>query len=173
MTLYTPTDRPDQPADLFLAGSCVASNHWREALLAQLDSTTLAIFNPERTDFPPESLNDPRYHDQVAWERTALRHSRCIALWLDSAKPTSYASRLELGVAIGRSIPCIVGMEPDFPGSIYLRTYLVDPVYLTYAAFERAVLQAASILEARPPLLSSPHPHNLPSTPDRTSREVP
>ena len=48
-------------------------------------------------------------------------------------------------------------MEPDFPGSIYLRTYLVDPVYLTYAAFERAVLQAASRLDP----LSCLHPTHM------------
>jgi len=141
--VYTPPDLPPHKnADLFLAGSCLKEDLWRDRLLSRLAGTPLIIYNPERSDFPPEDIHDPSYLQQVAWERTALLHSRCIAMWLDHRKPTSYASRIELGVALGHGIPVILGMSPDFPGSTYLHAYIQGPIYPTYAEFEDAVLRA-------------------------------
>ncbi len=150
MILYTPADSPSQIADVFLGGSCTPSHLWRQDLLDALQDTTLTVFSPERSEFPSESLENPVYLHQVDWERQALQHSRTAVFWLDPAKPTSYASRIEIGVPLARHLPCIIGMNPDFPGATYIQAYApLNAVILTYARFRTAVLQMARSLDGQ------------------------
>jgi len=161
MILYTPQDAPTQPADLFLGGSCVPATLWRNDLVYRLAALPLTLYSPERLDFPGESLEDPAYLQQVHWERLALAHSRAAIFWLDSQKPTSYASRFEIGVAFGRNQPCLIGCRPDFPGATYLRAYAPDHIVLGYDRFCDAVQQLATTLtESRPSLPSAPPPRH-------------
>lgn len=146
MILYTPTDDPTHDADLFLGGSCVPEHPWRKDLLEALRTFSITIYSPERAEFPNESLEDPAYLRQARWEQSALAHSRAAVFWLDPKKPTSYASRLEIGITLGRERPCVIGCLPHFPGAVYLRAYAPQAVLLTYPDFCEAVLQLARTL---------------------------
>lgn len=120
--------------DVFLAGSILSykaenetrrtsfkKNTWREYIVESVSDLEGIIFNPDRMHFP--KIGSKEYFEQIKWEREYLRKSRLAIFWLSAKKPTSYASRVELGFAIALGIPIIIGIEKGFYGSIYLEAF--------------------------------------------------
>ena len=111
----------NKTADIFLGGSTIPYD-WRGHIMARLSDIDGLIFNPERTDFPEEGTAE--YRKQIIWERSHLENSRIAVFWLSNEKPTSYASRVEVGLCAGLSIPIVIGIEDGFYGKKYLEAFL-------------------------------------------------
>lgn len=120
--------------DVFLAGSILTyetedeadrlslkKNTWREYIIGSVSDLEGTIFNPDRIYFP--KIGSKGYFEQIAWEREYLRRSRLAVFWLSASKPTSYASRVEVGFAIALKIPIILGIEKGFHGATYLEAF--------------------------------------------------
>lgn len=122
-------------ADIFLAGSILhyptqeemesksrRKYVWRDDVMKGLSDVQGLIFNPERISFP--RLGSKEYLEQINWEREYLRNSKLAVFWLSVQKPTSYASRVEIGFAKGLEILIIIGVEEGFPGAEYIEAFL-------------------------------------------------
>lgn len=126
--------------DIFLAGSILSyktedelqrislkENTWREYIIESVSDLEGTIFNPDRIYFP--EIGSKEYFEQIRWEREYLRRSRLAIFWLSAKKPTSYASRVEVGFATALGIPIIIGIEKGFHGSTYLEAFTeITPV---------------------------------------------
>ena len=135
MRVVRSPEKCGKTADIFLAGSILdykkqdeartlsfQDRTWREYIIENLSDINGLIFNPDRIYFP--EIGSKEYFRQIDWEREYLRNSRLAVFWLSAKKPTSYASRVEIGFAIGLGIPIIIGIGKGFPGAEYLEAFL-------------------------------------------------
>lgn len=114
--------RVDGNIDLFLAGSCFAYK-WRARVERGIYESGIdcVIADPEVANFP--EIFSEEYENQVEWEKEYMARAKVVAFWFDSQKPTSYSSRLEIGVAIGRKQTIVLGVAPGFPEWHYIESY--------------------------------------------------
>jgi hypothetical protein len=90
------------PKSVFLAGSIelgVAEN-WQEERTKDFSPHASYIFNPRRDNWDnswKQSINDPRFKEQVDWELTGLELAEYIYMYFDP-KTKSPISLLELGL---------------------------------------------------------------------------
>ncbi len=140
-TVLRAPERYKGDIDLFLAGSCT-ERRWRHEVEQEIVRAGVhaIIADPERDDFPDEGTAE--YSEQVQWEREHLGRARVVAFWLDAEKPTSYASRVELGSAVARGQKIVLGMSADFPGRPYIETYAGVRAHTDLMDFTGAIIAA-------------------------------
>jgi len=135
MKMVRAPEKCNRIADIFLAGSILhyptqeevefsscQKYVWRDDVIKELSDVQGLIFNPERISFP--EIGSKEYFEQINWEREYLRNSKLAVFWLSAEKPTSYASRVEIGFAKGLKIPIIIGIEEGFHGAEYIEAFL-------------------------------------------------
>lgn len=96
---------------LFLAGAIDQglAAPWQEELFNALPSMLkVTCFNPRREDFDIANLEE-----QINWELTKIAQSDIVAFYIpaDAKAPITL---LELGLVLGKSIPCVIYCSPDF-----------------------------------------------------------
>ncbi len=112
---YLTLDRYDpinKYPSVFLAGSIEmgAAEKWQDQLTQKLSDLDCIVFNPRRDDWDSswiQSVNDPKFFEQVLWEQQALEQSDIIALYFDP-NTKSPISLLEFGefAKSGKMIVC-------------------------------------------------------------------
>lgn len=113
ITFKPPAPLPAQAGfSVFLAGSIEmgAATRWQEQLEADLADCNLLIFNPRRDAWDSsweQSIDNPRFREQVEWELGALEQASLVAMYLDPATRAPI-SLLELGLFAhsGKVIVC-------------------------------------------------------------------
>ena len=116
---------------VFLAGGITGCPDWQSEISKALEGLPLTIFNPRRDVF----LDKPGIgEEQIRWEFERLRSADLVSFWF--AKETLNPIVLfELGAAMERPTPIIVGMDPgyarkaDLETQIKLRRPALRPVY--------------------------------------------
>jgi hypothetical protein len=102
---------------LFLAGSIEmgAATDWQAALIAALGSRDLAILNPRRDAWDAgwrQSIEEPRFREQVEWELDGLDRADVIAMWF-APETRAPITLLELGLH-ARGGKLVVGCPDGF-----------------------------------------------------------
>lgn len=115
---YPPAPLKVEPGtrSVFLAGSIemgVADN-WQARLLGRLGEDVVAL-NPRRESWDAswrQSIDEPKFREQVEWELDGLEHASVVAMWFapDTKAPITL---LELGL-YARSGKVIVGCPEGF-----------------------------------------------------------
>ncbi len=90
---------------MFLAGSIEqgAATDWQRELVRELaarERAPLVALNPRRPDWDAswrQSIDEPRFREQVEWELAGLERADVIAMWLEPATRAPI-SLLELGL---------------------------------------------------------------------------
>jgi len=104
MQVYKPPVRWTAASDatfVFLAGSIEmgVATDWQSALTARLPSGVV-VLNPRRDAWDAswrQSIDEPRFREQVAWELDGLERADVIAMWF-AAETRAPVTLLELGL---------------------------------------------------------------------------
>ncbi|KAF1985477.1 hypothetical protein K402DRAFT_394811 [Aulographum hederae CBS 113979] len=114
-TQPNPTSLPPGNTTLFLSGSIPSSTSpshaWRTRLSNSLTHLPLTILDPTRPDWDSswkESLSDPRFAEQTAWELEWLRKADMVAIWI-AEETLAPVTLLELGLCAGWGKRVVVG----------------------------------------------------------------
>lgn len=139
---------PDGARVVFLAGSIEmgAAEDWQTRLGAALADRAVALLNPRRDEWDAswrQSIDEPKFREQVEWELDGLARADVIAMWFAEAT-RSPITLLELGLhAAGGKL--IVGCPPGFwrRGNIEVvaARYRI-PLHATWDEFSAAVVTA-------------------------------
>jgi len=134
---------------VFLAGSIEmgAAEDWQTKLTALLDGE-LIVLNPRRDEWDAswrQSIQEPKFREQVEWELDGLDRADVIAMWF-AAETRSPITLLELGLH-ARGGKLIIGCPPGFwrRGNIEVVSarYGIS-LHATWDAFSTAVLTACA-----------------------------
>jgi hypothetical protein len=97
---------------VFLAGSIEMGSAvpWQDHLEASLSGVAVTLWNPRRVDWDAswrQSIDDPRFREQVEWELSAQEQADLIVMYL-APGTTSPITLLELGLFArsGRIVVC-------------------------------------------------------------------
>lgn len=87
---------------VFLAGSIDMGKaaNWQRELTTYLAGMEVTVLNPRRDDFDPtleQSVNEPKFVEQVEWELRALEKADVIAMYFDP-KGQAPITLAELGI---------------------------------------------------------------------------
>ncbi len=101
-----------QHPSIFLAGSIEMNraDDWQAAFIANFVKQDISIFNPRRLDWDAnitQSIDDPRFREQVEWELEMLQRCSTIVMYLQPGT-ISPISLMELGLfaAKGNLVVC-------------------------------------------------------------------
>jgi hypothetical protein len=102
---------------LFLAGSIEmgAASPWQDEVIAALAGWQGTILNPRRPDWDSawqQSIDDPRFREQVEWELDGLERATRIAMYFDPATRAP-VTLCELGL-VARSSRLVVACPDGF-----------------------------------------------------------
>ncbi|GAA3217882.1 hypothetical protein GCM10010468_40980 [Actinocorallia longicatena] len=107
-----PVTVPDGRPLLFLAGSIDMGGAppWQEEVIKGLADLELAVLNPRRDHWDsswPQTIEDPRFREQVEWELDGLERADLVAFYFSPTGPAPI-TLLELGLTArsGRLIVC-------------------------------------------------------------------
>lgn len=128
---------------VFLAGSIEmgAAEHWQPRLTAMLGD--VVVLDPRRDEWDAswrQSIDEPKFREQVEWELAGLERADVIAMWFDAAT-RSPITLLELGLH-ARGGKLIVGCPPGFwrRGNIEVVCARYNiPLHATWDEFAAAV----------------------------------
>jgi hypothetical protein len=102
---------------VFLGGSIEMgiAERWQERIIEDLNYENVILFNPRRADWDSsitQSINDPRFNEQVTWELNSLDNSDIIIFYFD---PNTKApvTLLELGLYAGQWDTKVIVCCPD------------------------------------------------------------
>jgi hypothetical protein len=108
--ICAPEPWTDDRPSVFLAGSIEMGTAapWQDRMIAALADRPIAILNPRRPDWDAswrQSIDDPKFREQVEWELHGLERSSVVAMYFDPAT-RSPVTLIELGLtaASGRLI---------------------------------------------------------------------
>jgi hypothetical protein len=92
----------DRRPSVFLAGSIEQGRapDWQTLVAEGLSDLDVLILNPRRDDWDAswrQSIDDPRFREQVEWELAALERAACVVLYFAPATQAP-VSLLELGL---------------------------------------------------------------------------
>lgn len=113
--------KPPAPAvagrSVFLAGSIEmgTADDWQTRLTAALDGQDIVVLNPRRDDWDAswrQSIEQPKFREQVEWELAGLERADVIAMWF-AAGTKSPITLLELGLH-ARGGKLIIGCPLEF-----------------------------------------------------------
>jgi len=98
----SPIDRAPGTLSVFLAGSIEQGTavDWQSELAGSLAGCAVTLWNPRRREWDAswrQSLDEPRFVEQVEWELTALERADLIVLYLDP-ETRAPITLLELGL---------------------------------------------------------------------------
>jgi hypothetical protein len=107
----------DSARVVFLAGSIEmgTAEDWQTKLTSALGDREVVVLNPRRDEWDAswrQSIEEPRFREQVEWELAGLERADVIAMWFEPAT-RSPITLLELGLH-ARSGKLIVGCPPGF-----------------------------------------------------------
>lgn len=102
---------------LFLAGSIEmgAADDWQSRLVDELGARDLVVLNPRRVEWDAswrQSIDEPRFREQVEWELDALDRADVIAMWF-APETRAPITLLELGLH-ARGGKLVVGCPDGF-----------------------------------------------------------
>ncbi len=102
---------------VFLAGSIEmgAARDWQTQLEACLSDLDVTVLNPRRDDWDSswrQSIEEPKFREQVEWELDGLDHADVVAMWLEP-ETLSPITLLELGLH-ARGGRLVVGCPTGF-----------------------------------------------------------
>lgn len=131
---------------VFLAGSIEmgVAEDWQVKLTASLSHVT--VLNPRRDEWDAswrQSIDEPKFREQVEWELAGLERADVIAMWF-VAETKSPITLLELGLH-ARGGKLIVGCPPGFWRRGNLEVVCARygvPLHETWEAFRDAVVTA-------------------------------
>ncbi len=96
---------------VFLAGGITNCPDWQSYVAEKLKGLPIAVFNPRRKSYP----QDKKYiFEQIEWEHQRLREADILAFWFSEGSLNPIVL-FELGSALERDKPIIVGVHPDYP----------------------------------------------------------
>ncbi|MDB4962563.1 MAG: hypothetical protein JWP01_2562 [Myxococcales bacterium] len=101
----------------FLAGSIEmgTATDWQAALISELGDRDVEILNPRRNEWDAswrQSIDEPRFREQVEWELDGLDRADVIAMWF-APETRAPITLLELGL-YARSGKLVVGCPDGF-----------------------------------------------------------
>lgn len=110
--VLAPTDRV-----VFLAGSIEmgSAQDWQTQLAADLSDVDAVALNPRRDEWDAswrQSIDEPRFREQVEWELDGLERADVIAMWF-APETRAPITLLELGLH-ARGGKVVVGCPPGF-----------------------------------------------------------
>jgi hypothetical protein len=151
MRVFKPPALPELRATdrvVFLAGSIEMGTaaDWQTTLAAALADRDGAILNPRRDEWDAswrQSIEEPKFREQVEWELDGLDRADVIAMWF-VPETKSPITLLELGLC-ARGGKLIVGCPLGFwrRGNIeVVCARHAVPLHGEWAAFEAAVVRA-------------------------------
>lgn len=146
----SPLAIPDGARVVFLAGSIEmgAAEDWQSTLTAALGDRELIVLNPRRDEWDAswrQSIDEPKFREQVEWELDGLDRADVIAMWF-AGGTRSPITLLELGLH-ARSGKLIIGCPPEFwrRGNIEVVAARCGiALHATWDSFQRAVLTACA-----------------------------
>lgn len=102
---------------VFLAGSIEmgAAVDWQTTLTGRLADLDVVVLNPRRVNWDPswtQSIDEPKFLEQVMWELDGLDRADLIAMWLEP-QTLSPITLLEFGLH-ARGGRLVVGCPPGF-----------------------------------------------------------
>jgi hypothetical protein len=102
---------------VFLAGSIEmgAAENWQARLTGALGDRDLVVLNPRRDEWDAswrQSIDEPRFREQVEWELAGLERADVIAMWFDPGTRAPI-TLLELGLH-ARGGKLVVGCPAGF-----------------------------------------------------------
>jgi len=124
---------------LFLAGSIEmgAAENWQDKIVLDLESEHMVtILNPRKEDWDSswvQSINEPKFYEQVTWELNSLEKAGVIAMYFDP-NTKSPISLLELGLYASSGklvVYCPDGFYRKGNVDIVCRKYGI-PVHINY-----------------------------------------
>jgi hypothetical protein len=136
---------PENAHVVFLAGSIEmgTATDWQSDLVAALPEHVVAL-NPRRTEWDAswrQSIDEPRFREQVDWELDGLDRAHTIAMWF-APETRSPITLLELGLH-ARSTKLVIGCPDGFwrRGNIEIvaAKYSI-PLFQEWAEFVAAVI---------------------------------
>lgn len=102
----------NEDLSVFLAGSIEVdvAERWQDVVIENLKAEEVTLLNPRRTSWDTsweQSINNPKFNEQVTWELDALEKSDVVILYFDK-NTKSPISLLELGLfaTSGKLIVC-------------------------------------------------------------------
>jgi hypothetical protein len=143
-----PFEVDGSPCVVFLAGSIEmgAAEDWQTALTVALAGLPGSVLNPRRDEWDAswrQSIDEPKFREQVEWELAGLERADVIPMWF-AAETRSPITLLELGLH-ARGGKLIVGCPPGFwrRGNIEVvcARYGVS-LHDAWDSFERAIVRA-------------------------------
>jgi len=145
----TPLAIPVDARVVFLAGSIEmgAAEDWQTLLTAALGDH-LVVLNPRRDEWDAswrQSIDEPKFREQVEWELDGLDRADVIAMWF-AGGTKSPITLLELGLH-ARGGKLIIGCPPEFwrRGNIEVVAARCGiQLHATWDAFKHAVLTACA-----------------------------
>jgi hypothetical protein len=112
-----PLPEPGRTPSLFLAGSIEmgAAEDWQTTVARSLSDLEVLILNPRRDEWDAswvQSIDDPKFREQVEWELTGLERATLVAMYFapDTKAPVTL---LELGLC-ARGGRLVVGCPPGY-----------------------------------------------------------
>ena len=139
---------------LFLAGSIEmgAAENWQDRLAKSLsDMDDLVILNPRRDDWDSsweQTIENPQFFEQVAWELMALEASDVATIYFDP-NTKSPITLLELGLFHQKAVVyCPEGFWRKGNVDIVCRMYDVRQAH-TFDAFEAMVRESLETFRTR------------------------
>lgn len=106
---------------VFLGGNC-RGRDWRLDFYHRFEQSDVNFINPRRDEFVDPELDPVRHANQVEWERKALDRADITVFWLGEGL-ANQASRVEIGYALGKAVPTLVGAEEGFLGLEHLSAF--------------------------------------------------
>lgn len=97
---------------VFMGGSIEMNKarNWQQELCREFERVDVTFLNPRRDDWDNkivQSIDDPRFYEQVSWELKALGDADIIAFYFDP-DTKSPVTLLELGAMVAQKKNCIV-----------------------------------------------------------------
>ena len=106
---------------VFLGGNC-RGRDWRLDFYHRFEQSDVNFINPRREQFFDPELDPVKHATQVEWERQAMDRANIAIFWLGEGL-ANQASRVEIGYALGRKLPTLVGAEEGFLGLEHLSAF--------------------------------------------------
>jgi hypothetical protein len=102
---------------IFLAGSIEmgTAGDWQNELVTALGSRNVMILNPRRDEWDAswqQSIDEPKFREQVEWELDGLERADLVAMWFEPATKAPI-TLLELGLT-ARADKLVVGCPDGF-----------------------------------------------------------
>jgi len=123
---------------VFLAGSIEMgkAKNWQNDLEKKLQTSVIVnhikdqitLFNPRRNDWDSswkQDINEANFYEQVTWELDRIQNSDLVVFYFDP-ETKSPITLLELGLCIGKNIPCVVCCPPGYwrKGNVDITCYI-------------------------------------------------